>query len=485
MLQYSDGDDQPSESVSSDTTDENILIPQIPQSTESYFIESFTPKKPLSKSDAGADTNPTPITSPNPNTDSVSSRNSTAEEKKKMLKASQPNTGIRLSQLSKATGTSAESNQQDPCSPDSSRTISTSVLLYPSEVNHSNSKEKSRIETSDDNRSSYHRRSYFSSEAEQSQIINEHSLTIEQRNAGNFEEAVKLLQQEAEENDIRIFPSNPISSGDDFQPHEYNIIKKASKTSLKVDTALAQIPLPKRVDKPAQSPSLLNKILVPSSENDTKIEIPALRAVSGSVNASPKVATLETFDATAPIAPERARIKKITRISDSQIDLAVNLLQEYRTDIHAYSNDIDLEANGNAVAKKVSMAGSSSRAPSIIPMPIQHINSSSIHSFDSGKSQFYEIYSVPRILGILICCFIVPPLFFMISVGSKGGISDYRLMRMLMNQSHRIGMLKGFIWDVDVGWFRNICFVLGVIETLGILACIGSGIGIGIRNLSR
>lgn len=49
-----------------------------------------------------------------------------------------------------------------------------------------------------------------------------------------------------------------------------------------------------------------------------------------------------------------------------------------------------------------------------------------------------------------------------------------------MNYEHRIGLLKGFEWDIDVQWFRTLCFVLGCIEMLAIFASIGIGFGVGI-----
>ena len=115
-------------------------------------------------------------------------------------------------------------------------------------------------------------------------------------------------------------------------------------------------------------------------------------------------------------------------------------------------------------------------------MPIQRIDSSSIRSYDSQIYGFSEIYSIPRVLITLCVCLFVPPLFFFFSVNGESGISNYRLMRMIINYEHRIGLLKGFEWDIDVRWFRTLCFVLGCMEMLVIFAAIGIGFGVGITR---
>ncbi|EJS43644.1 bud9p [Saccharomyces arboricola H-6] len=115
-------------------------------------------------------------------------------------------------------------------------------------------------------------------------------------------------------------------------------------------------------------------------------------------------------------------------------------------------------------------------------IPIQRIDSSSVHSFDSQTYRFSEVYSVPRVIVALCVCLLIPPLFFFFSFSGNNGISNYRLMRMIMNYEHRIGLLKGFEWDIDVQWFRTLCLVLGCIELLIIFAGIGIGFGVGITR---
>lgn len=271
-----------------------------------------------------------------------------------------------------------------------------------------------------------------------------------------LEEAVRMLKREVAAASPRLsYVRASLESG--FEAHEYKIPRKVSQTSVEPEGAGRT--------KAPHSPSLLNNILVPSPVDSTAKAIPALRAVSGSHHQTweakrASVASVVKLQHTILQPPERARITKMT---DTQMDLTLNTLLEYQKDLEA-------------------TAGRGTDTPST-GMPVQHIDSSSIKSFDSQEHKFCDIYSITRIATLIACCLVIPPLFFMVASGDKGGgVSNYRLMRMVMNSKHRAGLMKGFVWDVDVGWLRYLCLVLGIIETLGIMACIGCGIGIGTRR---
>lgn len=270
----------------------------------------------------------------------------------------------------------------------------------------------------------------------------------------NIEEAMKLLKREAASANPRVSYVG-ISSADGFEPHEYNMPRKVSQASIEVAGR----------NKAPQSPSLLSNILIPSPTDDGGKSIPALRSVSGShqVVWTPRRRSIQPVAELRPESltpPERARITKMT---DSQMEMTIDTLREYQKDIEATAG----------------------RGSDTLPdsMPIQHIDSSSVRSFDSKKHGFLDIYSISRIIGVLIFCMVIPPFFFMIASGE--GVSNYRLMRLIMNSNHRIKLMKGFLWDIDVSWFRYTCLVLGVIETLGIMACIGCGVGVGITREAR
>ena len=55
-------------------------------------------------------------------------------------------------------------------------------------------------------------------------------------------------------------------------------------------------------------------------------------------------------------------------------------------------------------------------------------------------------------------------------------------MRLLMNKEHRAALLQGFIWDVDLRWFRMFCLILGAAETVIVIAGIAIGFGVGITR---
>lgn len=296
----------------------------------------------------------------------------------------------------------------------------------------------------------------------------------------NIEEAVKLLKREVGIASPQVNYVQP-NFGLEFKPHEYKLPRKISETSLAIETDFSENLGQRKIPKAPQSPSLLNNILVPSVADSNKGGIPALRAVSGNhkpLQSAPvkrrSVQSTGEFpghSSTEEVlnVPQRARLARITKLTNSQIDIAVDTLREYRNE--SYNDVSDLEATAGRGINTFSDA-----------MPIQHIDSSSVRSYDSQKNNFLDIYSIPRMICVLMCCLVIPPFFFMIAAGAKGGISNYRLMRMIMNVNHRVGLLKGFVWDIDVQWFRTVCLLLGSLETLSVLACIGVGFGVGLRD---
>ncbi|QLL33192.1 hypothetical protein HG536_0E01030 [Torulaspora globosa] len=272
------------------------------------------------------------------------------------------------------------------------------------------------------------------------------------------EQGVRFLRREPAGNAQVSYVRTSFDGG--AEAREYRLPRKVSQPLLEPEVAGRP--------KAPHSPSLLNNILMPSPLDQSARTIPALRAVSGSYQVQQRtwearrqsVASVVKPQGTVLAAPERARIARLT---DSQMDLTLSTLQEYQKDVEATAG-----------------RGTYTQSSGI---SVQHIDSSSIQSFDSQDHKFSDIYSIARITALIGICLIVPPLFFMIASGERGGgVSNYRLMRLIMNSKHRVGMMKGFVWDVDVGWFRYLCLSLGIFETLGILASIGSGIAIGRRR---
>lgn len=113
---------------------------------------------------------------------------------------------------------------------------------------------------------------------------------------------------------------------------------------------------------------------------------------------------------------------------------------------------------------------------------IQHIDSPSIHSVDSQSYKFWEVYSIERVFLLLAVGFIFPPLFFMIYLGPTCGIDDCELMKLVLNKEHRIGIFRGFLWDIDLSWLRTLSLLLGSAELIIVFACVCIGFGVGLTS---
>ncbi|CCE64888.1 hypothetical protein TPHA_0J00650 [Tetrapisispora phaffii CBS 4417] len=179
-------------------------------------------------------------------------------------------------------------------------------------------------------------------------------------------------------------------------------------------------------------------------------------------NRQSKINVNSTTNKDIPHKPETAFVGyNVEQFSDNQIDTLVSNMNNFRNMRFDRHDKYKGEEFG---------------------IPDQRISSSSISSFDSENAGFRDIYSIGRLFLLLLICIVLPPLFFMIYVGKRAGVSDYRLMRLIMNSKHRIGLLKGYVWDIDVAWIRTTSLVLGIIEICIVFAMIGVGFGVGTRN---
>lgn len=313
----------------------------------------------------------------------------------------------------------------------------------------------------------------------------------------DIEEAVQMLRREmgvpTPDTDVP-----PEMDGSRFHLNDYKIIKRVatrSSSENNLDTLQNDEKNTNRASNSriSQNPSLLNnKLIQTDSQNELRYgkgtkTIPVLRNFphSNKWNATPPVIFSNFEDESnqdtteennnndaqnvvknlAIQEPEKAKIGYVPdSFTDSQADLTIYAIHQYRKQLHLESY--------TAMEKPLRNQD----------MRIQHLDSDSVKSFDSQVNRFHDVYSISRILLLLLCCIILPPLFFMIGIGNKGGISNYKLMRMVMNSHHRIGLLKGFIWDIDITWLRKLCLALGIIELLIIAALIGVGFGVGLHN---
>lgn len=356
-------------------------------------------------------------------------------------------------------------NESDPIS-GGSKNLSTSSPL-PCEENASTDKKEIHEPDSAD----------LPIPASQSSSFQQYDDTIEPA----IEEAVKLLKREASQkrkNVNYITPkttnthssSTSTSTTASFIPQNYKIPQKALHSSSHQSS------------KRPPSSSLLSNRIVPSPKADKRHSNVPLSHVHIIDNSSPS--TIQTTSTVVnpegrvssnslpnPIIPNDTNNTNKTpakKISSAQLELAIETINQYRA-----GKGIDLEKQQN---------GAYYRDEDMPQSPIQHIDTESIHSFDSQNGGFWSIFSLTRIISIVIICLLIPPFFFMIALGEKGGVSNYRIMRMIMNTEHRLGLYKGFIWDVDVNWFRMLCLLVGTVEILCIFAGIAVGFGVGLTR---
>ncbi|CAI4062727.1 hypothetical protein N7582_002204 [Saccharomyces uvarum] len=406
-------------------------------------------------------------------------------------------------------GSSAETN---PNGHSSSGTISTSVLLnlgsaekhvettkgYYMESSSAKSSDKIKERRS----SSYYPPTEGSSQRRQpedtvsksrasSQVQDEYSSFSSVRYDDGFvpsiEEAVEVSKKRISNDGSKdVFPDQT------FIPHEFQIPKKAwnrplaqtpPKSFPKVNTPrnhslLTDILKPSETAKSAsqqRSPILLNNTLPPSTWHDSAKEGLQPRNQDEKLRETDRSTSNHIYGPQVPLDVGM-------RGQDSLYQ------EEYSSNADDYSVSKEIgKGNEDATeyAYKIIGKGADQEWQSPFKMhtiPIQRIDTSSIQSYDSETHGFSEVYSISRIIITLCTCVLIPPLFFFFSMDGNSGISNYRLMRMIMNHEHRIGLLKGFEWDIDLKWFRMLCFILGCIELLAIFAGIGIGFGVGITR---
>ncbi|CCF58987.1 hypothetical protein KAFR_0F03910 [Kazachstania africana CBS 2517] len=295
--------------------------------------------------------------------------------------------------------------------------------------------------------------------------IGSHSFMYEDTIEPTIEEAYKLLKIEA---DMPMCNLSLIRSKE-FEPTKFQLSMKSLKatdnakhiSALSQNTTSYATQSTNKSSKPSRithNSSLLENILVTSptsDKTDNTRNISLLKTIS-----SPRKLRQSTNEMHITHTP------KITR---SQLDLMISNINSGSYNANPTNSDspdiIDLPNDlekGN--------------------IPIQHIDSNSVHSYDSEKYKFTDVFSIWSIIKIITIGLIVPPVFLMIAAGSKCGFSDYRILKLILNQEHRIGLLRGFVWDVDIHWFRMLCFCIGSIEFIAILACIGVGGGVGLAT---
>ena len=115
-------------------------------------------------------------------------------------------------------------------------------------------------------------------------------------------------------------------------------------------------------------------------------------------------------------------------------------------------------------------------------MPFQHVEYDSVISLDSTNPSFDDIFSAWKIMSVLVTCIIMPPLFYIIYYAGRGGMSDEQAERLILKDAYLQDPLRGFYWDVDITWFKKLCFYLGTVELFLVIACICIGFAVGLSK---
>ncbi|CDH14804.1 uncharacterized protein ZBAI_06590 [Zygosaccharomyces bailii ISA1307] len=349
-----------------------------------------------------------------------------------------------------------------------------------------------------------------------------------------MDDMVKMLEDEAQLDVAPLGCSTRPTSTVDFTPQDFNLSRRSISESVppSPETPLSPDRSWQKSRGP-HSPSLLNKILVPTVPERAAVEIPVLRPVIGSprqrdiqmvipeepeetqnavkqaepekleeqshieakepeeqshvevkqpgkeLQANPNQLVdpqeVKPTQQLAKLAIERETLHRPEGLTDSQVDLALESLEQFQDELRLKMVQWEATAGRGPIQEP--------RSQGYIPnqMPVQRVDSSSMHSSNASvESRFLATYSIGRIILVLLGCMVVPPLFFMIAIGRKGGFSDYKVMRMITKSDYRSTLLQGFLWDIDVSWFRRSCLYFGILETLGAFIGIGVGFGVGL-----
>ncbi|GAV51981.1 hypothetical protein ZYGR_0AF04530 [Zygosaccharomyces rouxii] len=272
-------------------------------------------------------------------------------------------------------------------------------------------------------------------------------------------------------------------------------LKISQRGSVLPQEANGRRPIPRSV-------SLLNKILIPVAPDYTGKEIPVLRSVG-----SPRLGQQETQEQpevqeTEPVKdrqaipqqPEPVQPKPIERsqvisrsegLTYSQVDMALEILKQFQDELREKAggsnhgdddDDDDDDASDNSSHENISYHDDKGYEPKI--MPSQRVDSDSIDP--KLPIRFWQKFSIWRVLLVILTCMLIPPFFFIIAAGHRVGFSDFRIIRLITHPSYRAKIWKGFLWDINVKWFRWLCLLLGILETLGIFAGIAVGFGVGL-----
>lgn len=312
----------------------------------------------------------------------------------------------------------------------------------------------------------------------------------------DIEEAAKLLRTEMSRSNSKASYIPPkLGTESTFVPQKYHL-KITSETSK-----------PRHLSGSGLHSSLLNNILIPvteesNAENNNLIPYVIGRDIistTGNIPLTPNhptqlslntnihssVPTISNTMETPMNIPSSLTKSSFNEneFAESQFEMILNSIEHYHQG--TYKNPhLGIEDTGHLFMVDSQMYKDNDQVQPNSPLHIQHIDSKSFFSFDSEATGFFQVYSLWRLLLLLCCCILVPPMFFLIGFGNenKNLISNYRITRMVLKSNQRFALLEGFDWNIDISWLRSTSFVLGLIETTALMACIAVAFGVDITN---
>ena len=339
-----------------------------------------------------------------------------------------------------------------------------------------------------------------------------------------IEEAVQLLRKDyiTVPKPVKIRSEQSLSSIE-FEPHEFQIIKKSHNNNINnnnnnnnhTSTITDESGKINRINQPIRN-SIIDHLIIPSSDHNSPISTPLKPnsniQVLKSIGFPNNVIVSSSKDANQINSTVQTPNYRTMRMTNSQMDLALEIPSIDNSNFKpqltqsssivtsptptptqiastselppspTYDSETDTSNDGDDDAM-----WHSSQA-----YPIQHIDSSSMQSYDSyGKEEYdteddgviNDMFSTSKIMMLILMGIVIPPLFFLVALGGNNGVlSDYYLLKLMMKHPQKLGLLQGFIWDIDLRWFRHLCFWIGCIETSLILACVAIGFGVGLTR---
>lgn len=344
-----------------------------------------------------------------------------------------------------------------------------------------------------------------------------------------IEEAVRLLKNDyiSKPQTIKI-RSEPSLSSIDFEPHDFRITKRfreknKENTKLSVDEQLISnrssecVNKINMIGKPLKI-SLFDNIIVSSNRNNSSIWKPNTRNLGNDVKILDNIGdsldnVINPIDSSsaamqthlASYKDMRGNVAHLRNEHMLLVDIPNIINSDYKPQHTLFSSIVtsaDSQTQISSVADlppsptyESSNDNSSGEEDNYVtwneysPFPIQHIDSSSVKSFDLVRKEEYDddidsnLFSLMRIMLLIFIGIIVPPIFFLVAFGENSNLlSDYVLLKLIIKRSKRIFLLQGFIWDINLQWFRRLCFWLGVMELLLLLSCVAIGFSVGLTR---